>query len=208
MSRYNISVFLVWLFTISGIAGVLLGFQDWFASKTAINLSLFGALLVWNYPLETNKKIFTAIIVVLIGIGVEMLGVTTKFPFGEYYYGENLGFKVIGVPLLIGVNWLYLSLGTASIAAHFSENKPLRIVLASAFMVAIDVLIEPGAKILGYWEFAESPVPFQNYVGWFVISLLIHFLIQTAQMQEKRPFTLHMVASSILFFTIVLMAQS
>ena len=38
----------------------------------------------------------------------EAIGVNTGLLFGTYEYGANLGFKIFGVPLIIGVNWTVL----------------------------------------------------------------------------------------------------
>ena len=40
----------------------------------------------------------------------EILVVSYGIIFGNYKYGEILGYKVLGVPLIIGINWCILSL--------------------------------------------------------------------------------------------------
>jgi putative membrane protein len=44
------------------------------------------------------------------GYLLEMFGVKTGRIFGEYIYGNNLGYKWNDVPLIIGLNWLMLSI--------------------------------------------------------------------------------------------------
>ena len=46
-------------------------------------------------------------------------------------------------------------------------------------MILLDLLIEISAPKLDYWEFATHPVPFSNYLWWFVFSILFHFIYQS-----------------------------
>ena len=47
-----------------------------------------------------------------LGFGVEVIGVETGLLFGDYEYGSGLGPKVLKVPMLMGVLWWILLLGT------------------------------------------------------------------------------------------------
>lgn len=49
-SKNTISIFSIWLVTISGMIGIYLGHVDWFVSKTPMNLILGMILLFWNFP--------------------------------------------------------------------------------------------------------------------------------------------------------------
>ena len=57
----------------------------------------------------------------------EILGVNYGLIFGKYDYGDNLGLKLLGVPLLIGLNWVVLTFICGSISNHFIKNKYLSI---------------------------------------------------------------------------------
>ena len=67
----------------------------------------------------------TILVVFIIGYFIEVLGVRFKFIFGEYFYGETLGLKILNTPLIMGVNWLSLSLSTFGIAAYIFKPKLL-----------------------------------------------------------------------------------
>ena len=203
MSILRVSIFAVWLVHLSAIIGVYLGYADWFMSKTSWNLLLMGLLLVLNYPIRTPKSVAVASFIIAFSFFAEWIGVTTAFPFGEYSYGDNLGVKLDGVPLVIGFNWLYLSLGFATIAEFISENKWIRITLASLFMVALDLVIEPVAKQMDYWEFVLDPVPIANYVGWFALSYMVQAVIVFSDMKEKGIFSIHLIAATILYFGLI-----
>ena len=63
--------------------------------------------------------------------------------FGSYYYGENLGYSMYGVPLVIGLNWIVLTVSCGNIASYFFEkNKYLSISIGSLLMLILDVIME------------------------------------------------------------------
>ena len=103
-----LSIFILWLFQLTAIIGVSIGFKDWFISKTPLNLLITFCLLILNFRIDTVKKIIYSLSIIIISLFVEWVGVKYGFLFGEYKYGHNLGYKIDGVPLLIGVNWLLL----------------------------------------------------------------------------------------------------
>ena len=116
------SIFLIWLFQISGLIGISVGFSEWFLTKTWVNLSLVFLITLLLFPIDSRKKALISGFFFLAGMGVEWVGVHYEFLFGSYYYGENLGWKTDGVPLLIGANWKILTLITGCLATHFFKN--------------------------------------------------------------------------------------
>ena len=89
----------------------------------------------------------------------------------------NLAQKVFGVPLLIGVNWSVLTLITGAITQMFYSNIIMRIILAVALMIFLDLLMEPLAPVLDFWVFDEKEAPLQNYLGWGLVALFLQFLL-------------------------------
>lgn len=199
--KSNISIFAIWLVTISGLIGIWLGHGDWFLPKTPFNLLLGMALLYWNFPIKRvwpNLLIWS--LVYIVGMSVEMIGVNTGFLFGNYWYGENLGPKVMNVPLLIGVNWVVLTFLTANIAKRFIRKSWMASVLGAVLMVLLDFFIEPIAPIFDYWHWQSGVVPLRNFIDWFVISFLLQLLVRKYVPEEKHPFPLHHFASQLLLF--------
>ena len=97
------------VFYIVGVVGFGLKIsQDIFQSLTAYSLLLCLYLLAVYHENYTRKELGVFLLIYLLGFGVELLGVNTGLIFGNYNYGDGLGFKVLGTPLMIGVNWLFL----------------------------------------------------------------------------------------------------
>ena len=91
-------IIIIWIFHLTGIFGILYGNSEWFINLTPLNLSVSFFLLVF-----VNKNYFKTIIFILIcffvGMISEILGVNYGFIFGNYEYGNALGYRVFGVPL-------------------------------------------------------------------------------------------------------------
>ena len=199
--KSNISIFALWLVTISGIIGIWLGYGDWFLPKTPFNLLLGVVLLYWNFPI---KNVWPAAliwsVVYMVGMSVEIIGVNTGLLFGNYWYGENLGPKLANVPLLIGINWVVLTFITATFAKRFIPNPWLAPICGALLMVALDFFIEPVAPVFNYWHWSAGYAPLRNYIDWFVVSLVLQVLVRNHVPQAKHPLPLHHFASQVLFF--------
>lgn len=194
------ATFLVYLFHISAGIGILLGYIEWFAVKTPLNLSLLVLLTIWVYPIDSMKKILAGLGFLLAGMLVEILGVQYGLFFGEYSYGANLGPKFMGVPLLIGFNWALLIFLTGQMANSLHSRKILRVFTGSALMLFLDYFMEKVAPQMDFWEFVLDPVPFSNYLAWFVIACILHGIFQYLDIRGSRSFSWHAFAIQCLFF--------
>ncbi|MGB0280492.1 MAG: carotenoid biosynthesis protein, partial [Flavobacteriaceae bacterium] len=101
-STAKISVGLIWLFHFSGLLGILFIDRELFLETTPVNLFITIVLLFVNLPDVNQKVMLAALVAFVVGMAVELLGVNYGLIFGQYVYGDNLGVKVGGVPLLIG----------------------------------------------------------------------------------------------------------
>ena len=168
----KISVFIIWLFHLCGLIGISFGNKEWFISFTPINLFISFVLLFINQKELEIKNIFTILFIFLIGMIAETLGVNYGIIFGEYNYLDNLGYKVLGVPIMIGVQWIILTFITGSFSSYiFGHSKFKSILFGAVLMVLLDVLIEPVAPQMGFWVFENLTAPIKNYIGWLIISL-------------------------------------
>lgn len=200
-SKKSLSVFMIWLVTISGMIGIYLGHVDWFVSKTPMNLILGMILLFWNFPPKNGlKSVLVWFVVYVLGMVVEGVGVNTGLLFGDYTYGENLGIKVLGVPILIGINWVVLTFLTASISRRFISNKWIAVFVGAALMVLLDLFIEPIAPIFDFWSWELGYAPLRNYIDWFVVSLIMQVIVQKELPEESASFPIHHLASQFAFF--------
>ena len=115
----RISIGIIWLFHLSGLVGLLYIDKNLFASLTPLNLFISSTLLFVNQKSLKKKEIIIVFLIFSIGMIAEILGVNYGLIFGKYDYGDNLGLKLLGVPLLIGLNWVVLTFICGSISNHF-----------------------------------------------------------------------------------------
>jgi putative membrane protein len=190
----------VWLFHISGMIGISLGFYDFFLPKTPLNLLVGFFLLAAIFPINDRKSVLLTAIFFLAGMFVEWVGVQYGFLFGEYYYGENLGPKFQGVPWMIGINWAVLVLVTGAIASRWFNNFWVKIAIGAALMVGLDFFMEVSAPVFDFWDFGKNGAPLRNYVAWFFIAALLHALFQKYEMKGNYLFSLNLFLAQLLFF--------
>ncbi len=199
-----ISLFIIWLFAISGIIGVASSAQDWFLSLTPLNLLLSLAMVLLHIKKYDYKVIIALAIPFMLGFIAEGLGVNFGLIFGTYNYGENLGYKVFGVPLMICVNWTLLTAITADVAKYFSKNIIMSALIGSAFMTGLDLILEVSAPRFDFWEFENGEIPIQNYIGWFVTAFISHLGYQAFKVRTNKVISWHVLLSIIVFFTVFL----
>jgi len=201
-STSKVSVFAIWLFHVCGMIGISYGNKDLFLSFTPVNLIISFFLLFVNQIQITQREILSVFTIFLIGMICEILGVNFGYIFGDYVYLDNLGTKVFGVPILIGINWIILTFITGSISSYiFKKNLKFSILSGAIFMILLDLIIEPVAPLLGFWIFDLPSVPLQNYVGWFLIGLATQFVYQKFVVNKEIPFSFNLLLANIVFFS-------
>ncbi len=150
--------------------------RELFEHISSLNL-LLAALIIFYFEKHKNTSLYIYIFIVfIIGMSAEIIGVHTQKLFGEYYYTNTLGFSILKVPLIIGINWVVLTYCTAKITNQFlNKHTFLNIVIGAILMVLLDVLLEFFAVKHQLWIWKDRTYPsIQNFAGWFFVSLLTH----------------------------------
>lgn len=166
------SLFLTSMY-LGGLAGIGLPIHPDFVYLTPFNLLASLAIVLWFHE-KWDRALGTFLLICLLtGFFVEVVGVQTGLIFGAYEYGEVLGWKIWGTPIIIGVNWALLVYASAASIQYFLPNlaRWLKISLGAFVMVVLDVLIEPIAIQLQFWTWGAVEVPIQNYIAWFLVAL-------------------------------------
>ncbi|MGC6479970.1 MAG: carotenoid biosynthesis protein [Flavobacteriaceae bacterium] len=197
-------IFLIWLFHLSGILGIIYGNAEWFVSATPLNLGISFILLV-ACTYRTPNIFWVYAIAFAAGMITEYLGVNHGLIFGAYIYGDALGPKIYGVPWFIGVNWSMLTVITAIIATEMVRPFWGRVALGVGLMLFLDLLIEPMAPKLDFWEFAGGKAPLQNYFGWILVALPLHLVFHLLRLKPPFLYAVHLYTLQVLFFLILLM---
>ncbi|EOZ95976.1 hypothetical protein A33Q_2569 [Indibacter alkaliphilus LW1] len=177
--------------------------RPYFQILTPFHLLLnFGILLYFHKEWNKDFWIFLAIGFTL-GYGSEVLGVHTGFPFGNYAYGPVLGFQILEVPLMIGVNWLILVYTTGNLFANKINNDWLAAGLAALAMMLIDVLIEPVAVALDFWDWENGLIPVSNFIGWLGVAFLIQLFYRKLKFNKENTISWFLLFNLITFFALL-----
>ena len=195
-----ISIGIIWLFHICGMIGISYGNKEFFLAFTPINLFISFVLLFINQLQLEKSELNAALIIFFIGMISEILGVNYGLIFGDYVYLDNLGFKVLGVPVLIGVNWIILTFITGSMSSYIIKNKYIAALTGAILMILLDLIIEPVAPLLGFWIFDLPTVPLQNYIGWFVIGLTTQYIYHFNIERKEYLFSINLLLVNAIFF--------
>ncbi len=177
------ALFLTIIYTVGRLGLSSAGYSAQFQSLTWLNLVVTAVLTFAFHQSFTRRFLLTCAGIFSAGFLVEWLGVKTGIFFGEYYYGETLGWKLDDIPLLIGLNWLVLIYSVANFLKLWRLNMVLYILAGSAIMVFIDIFLEPFAIHFGLWLWKNNHIPLQNYAGWFVVSAVMLGFMRNALVQ-------------------------
>ncbi len=205
MSWTKVNLIIILLFILHLVGGVAFSMdcvKSIFLVLTPFNLALTFGLLIWGND-DFSYNFFKVISVLfLIGFFVEVLGVYSGQLFGEYYYGKTLGFQFLGVPLIIGVNWVLLVVSSFAVSSYFVSNSILKVILSSLIMVLLDLMIEPVAIRLDFWHWKAEIIPLQNYIMWFLVALLMNWILTFNRFIFSVKLGFGLLISQVLFFTL------
>ena len=205
LSRQIVSISLMWLFTISALVGIGFGMMDWFVPKTPVNLLLCFALMVVNLPVKDIKSISLFFICFITGMSAEIIGVHSGYIFGDYYYGDNMGIKLLGVPVMIGVYWSVLVMVTNQIARSIFKSIWGVTLFATLLMLGLDFLMEQMASTFDFWHFSGGVAGAQNYIGWGIIAFILNLLAFKMMEKGGERFSLHLYINQVAFFLVSLL---
>lgn len=175
------------------LAFILAGLIFNFNVQAQVFFDLSFALLLFTaaqcfYELGVRKALIFLVVTSVTGFLAEILGTSTGFPFGKYYYTNFLGPKVLGVPEVVPLVWFVIAYLTFSIARKTvraqttTQSALAKLALLTAFgAVAWDFMVDPMFSSYGYWvwtgQFLPLPkldgIPLTNFVGWFVLVTLM-----------------------------------
>jgi len=154
------------------------------AFVSGINVILFAVPAFWASRWWLGWRDATLLWAVLgvLALVIETSAIITGFPYGHFGYSELLGFRLLGLtPWTVFLAWTPLVVAAYAIARRLGEGQltansyPLlasiyRIVATAVLLVIFDLVLDPGAVKLGFWQYegggAFYGVPVSNFVGW------------------------------------------
>jgi putative membrane protein len=200
---YYISLFLLIIISIACLIGLNTKYQDQLVALTPY-LLIFAAVVVLINHREWHRY-FTILFVItcLTGFLVELVGIETGLIFGHYTYGDTLGYKLYGVPVISGLNWFLMVYSCGMVASVFKYGAFIRSLIGATLMVIIDFSLEPVAVILDYWSWQNDIIPLQNYIGWFVVAFFLQMYFQQLELKKTNRIAVALFIIQFIFFFVL-----
>jgi putative membrane protein len=169
---------------------------------TPFNLVVSLAILLYFHRQWNRIFIIFCVLAFLTGFFIEVAGVKTGAIFGEYQYETTLGFKILEVPPLIGINWLLLVYCVGSSFCRTSQPIYIKVLYGALIMTLFDFLVEPVAIRLNMWSWKAVNPPIENYIAWFIVSAVLLTLFHSLKFRKDNPVALWLLILQICFFGI------
>jgi putative membrane protein len=205
LTKTHISIVIICILYAVGLFGTVFFGLD-LMHLTAVNLIISAFLLFLNHANIDLRFVLYAIIVFVCGWFIEWAGVETGKIFGQYFYGNNLGYKLLDVPIIIGMNWLLLNYCSSVIATRlFAKSAKLnswlpKATLAALLMVLVDIFIEQVAPTYDFWYWKNQTVPLQNYTAWFAFAFAFSYLFQQLNIHSENKLATWLYGLMLAFF--------
>ena len=199
MNKINLCILL--LFHIIGILIFIFypkGVSLSYITLAACSLSIFIA------EKKKSKVFITYLSIFILGFIIEFIGVHTNYLFGNYSYGNALGYKLDGIPIIIGVNWIAIVVSSTSLSKSikFIKNDFLIALISAVFCTTMDYIIEPVAIKFDFWSWNNNIIPISNYIDWFIFSFFFSYIyVRLKTPINKVAISLFLIW--IIFFTLI-----
>jgi uncharacterized membrane protein len=206
LSRKEIyyTLFLLIIYAV-GIVGIALPLHPDFVKLTPLNLCV-SLLVVFFYQEKWTKNlVFALLLSYFIGWSAEAIGIKYGQLFGDFYhYGDAMGWQVLQTPLTAGLLWVIVSSGTAALCNYAFKEKSWfwKSSFGALILVSLDILIEPVAAKLDFWQWRNQIIPLQNYVGWFVVGFTQLLVYQIFAPNFKNKIAVVLLIIQFIFFGI------
>jgi putative membrane protein len=207
-NKQAISIILI--FHAVGLVGLIIPFtRPLFLHIVPFHLLLMLAVIILNHKPIDKSVIFFFITIFILGFAAERIGIHQHWLFGDYNYGNTLGFKLAGVPLIIGCNWFML-IYSAGVLMQLSRLKSfiLRVAIGASLLVLLDLLIEPVAIHFDYWHWTNDIIPLKNYVCWFAVSFLMLLLFEAFRFKQQSIVAIVFLLTQFFFFGLLYLIAS
>lgn len=150
---------------------------------TIVTVLLFFAASVTHALLRRGVRFAVTLVAVTAGGGllVEAFGVRTGFPFGGYAYAGTLGWRLLGVPVVIPLAWTMMAYPALLVARRITAARVAGPLVAGWALASWDLFLDPQMVQAGHWVWetdgAYLGIPVSNFLGWYVTAAVMMGLL-------------------------------
>ena len=185
---------------VSGSIGFVVN-PTFFSPFTPYTLLFTCFVFLIHQPISDKKYISAFFSIAVLGYIIELIGIKTGLLFGNYSYGNGLGFKLFDVPLIISINWAMLICAGIVTVSKFFRNKFVVISVTALVVTFIDLIIEQVAQKLDFWQFEGGLPGLHNYLGWIGVVFFTSYIFYPAIIKGNSMVSSIVLILQIIFFT-------
>ena len=145
-------------------------------------------------------------ITVLFGYFIELLGVKSGWPFGEYSYSSTLGPKLFSVPLVVPFAWVMIA--HPCLVAARRIGKSWVFLYGALLMTAWDLFLDPLMVSAGRWTWVvkgahvpfQPEIPLSNAFGWLLSSIALMTILHFSTPRDRRKVGGSLIAADVMLF--------
>jgi putative membrane protein len=202
------------LMFVSGFFVVNVSFEPEYAliSQFAITFMALPTLVGVFLTYTPKQAWFIVFGLGLYALFFETVAILTGWPYTPFEYGERIGAKLLGpVPWSVFLAWSPLVISAYVVIRQQLPKltSSQRIIIATVFLMMLDVVLDPGAVLLEFWIWEIDGwfygVPLQNFFGWLVSGVFgmwfLESISQKARHINYHPLILWTGAWSMAFWT-------
>jgi putative membrane protein len=187
-----------------GIIGIYF-LPDWFLPATPITILVSAVVVFLRYEKYRSSRVVAFIVIAVLAYLIELYGVKSGNLFGTYSYGNNLGWKLFDVPLIIGVNWAVLIIVAQQLTTHYIgiDNRFFSAISVATLMTLFDLLLEVLAPQFDFWSFTNlNYAPLENFSAWFGVSFCFGLFSYSHFRNQNRTAVLYGIAQLVFFMVL------
>ena len=187
-----------------GIIGIYF-LPDWFLPATPIIILVSAVVVFLRYEKYRSSRVVAFIVIAVLAYLIELYGVKSGNLFGTYSYGNNLGWKLFDVPLIIGVNWAVLIIVAQQLTTHYIgiDNRFFSAISVATLMTMFDMLLEVLAPQFDFWSFTHfNYEPLENFIACFGVSFCFGLFSYSHFRNQNRTAVLYGIAQLVFFMVL------
>ena len=168
------------------------------ARLTIVTVILFAATSLMHAWLTRGARwaVRYLLITFSFSLAVEVLGVTTGFPFSSYSYSTELGPRVANVPLIIPLAWVMMAYPALLLARRLGQPRVVAVcALGAVALTGWDLFLDSQMVSQGYWTWSNPTpalvgipgIPAINFAGWLLASVTLILLLEWLLASQSAP---------------------
>jgi putative membrane protein len=148
-------------------------------------ITLIAALILFVWQTQPLSKVKIACAVIIGSYLITLIATKADALLAGISYGNILGLKILGVPFVMGILWLLISISSWHIVNFGNLSTVKKYILGIFIILMFDLILEQSAAALSLWSWQHGQILLSNYFIWSLIALLTFLIIDRISRKFK-----------------------